>query len=63
MSLASGHQGVPLEGEELAKQEKDFMGNRNGVVRLIPDRWIFTASFMKFADNLYNFKVLNLQYY
>lgn len=56
MSLASGHKVVPLEGEELAKQKKDFIGYKSGLVRLNPERWLFTTAFLKYGDKYYNFK-------
>ncbi|KAK7076217.1 Sulfotransferase (sult) [Halocaridina rubra] len=54
----SGHEVVPLEGEELARQEKDFTGYVDlGMVRFQPGRWLFPSSFTRFADKIYNFKV------
>ena len=57
MSFASGHKGVLLEGEELAKQMKDWKGYPQGLVRFTPGRWLFPAAYKKYADNYYNFKV------
>lgn len=57
MSLASGHELVPLEGKELARQEKDWQGYTEGLVRLLPGRWLFPATFKTFADKYYNFEI------
>lgn len=57
MSLDSGHEATPLEGEELAQQKKDFIGYKDGLVRLNPGRWLFPPNFIKFANGLFNFKV------
>lgn len=57
MSLASGHELVPLEGKELERQERDWRGYTEGMVRLTPGRWLFPATFKDFADKYYNFEV------
>ncbi|KAG7158741.1 Sulfotransferase 1C4-like 4 [Homarus americanus] len=57
MSLASGHNLVSLEGEELARQERDWQGYSEGIVRLHPGRWLFPSTFKRFADEYYNFKL------
>lgn len=57
MKLSSGHEVVPLEGEELARQERDFTGYTEGIVRLHPGNWIFPTPFTDYADRIYNFKV------
>lgn len=57
MRLASGHVAVQLEGEELAKIQRDFEGYSKGLVRLTPGRWVLPAPYTKFADKIYNTKV------
>lgn len=56
MRLASGHVAVQLEGEELAKIQRDFEGYSKGLVRLTPGRWVLPAPYTKFADKIYNTK-------
>ncbi|XP_071514793.1 sulfotransferase 1C4-like [Panulirus ornatus] len=56
MHLASGHTAEALQGEELERQERDFQGYTNGMVRLNPGRWLFPADYTSFADKLYRFK-------
>ncbi|XP_063605782.1 luciferin sulfotransferase-like [Penaeus indicus] len=56
MRLASGHVAVQLEGEELAKIQRDFEGYRKGLVRLTPGGWVLPAPYPKYADKLYNTK-------
>ncbi|ROT80799.1 estrogen sulfotransferase [Penaeus vannamei] len=56
MRLASGHVAVQLEGEELAKIQRDFGGFSKGLVRLTPGRWVLPAPYTKFADKIYNMK-------
>lgn len=57
MKLASGHEVTPLEGEELARQERDWTGYTEGMVRLYPGSWVFPAPFTDYADKIYNFEV------
>lgn len=58
MSVACGHDVVPLEGEELDRQEKDFTGHAdNGIIRLNPGRWLLLGPFTRYEKNIYNFKV------
>ncbi|XP_068242959.1 sulfotransferase 1C4-like [Palaemon carinicauda] len=56
MKLQSGHEVVPLEGHEREKQLKDFQGYTNGLIRLMPGRWLFPTRFQKVADRIYNFQ-------
>ncbi|KAK3863422.1 hypothetical protein Pcinc_030808 [Petrolisthes cinctipes] len=56
-SLASGHEVTHLEGEELARQEKDWEGYTEGLVRLTPGRWLFPTTFIQYADKYYHFKL------
>lgn len=57
MRLASGHTALSLVGEELEQQQKAFLGySPVGLVRLTPGRWLFPASYTKYADKLYNTK-------
>ncbi|KAK4315861.1 hypothetical protein Pmani_012943 [Petrolisthes manimaculis] len=55
-SLASGHEVTHLEGEELARQEKEWEGYTEGLVRLTPGRWLFPSTFIQYADKYYHFK-------
>ncbi|XP_063587053.1 sulfotransferase 1C4-like [Penaeus indicus] len=57
MKLASGHEVTPLEGEELARQERDWTGYTEGMVRLHPGSWVFPAPFTDYANKIYNFEV------
>lgn len=57
MKLASGHEVEVLEGEELAKQMKDFHGYTDGLVRLTPGRWLFPKPYLRFADKYFKFEV------
>ncbi|XP_045124442.1 sulfotransferase 1A1-like [Portunus trituberculatus] len=57
MDTASGHKMVRLEGEDLARQERDFKGYTEGMVRLTPGRWLFPAPFEKYADKYYKFEL------
>ncbi|KAG0721579.1 Sulfotransferase 1C4 [Chionoecetes opilio] len=57
MSLASGHEVKRLEGEELQRQEKDFQGYTEGMIRLMPGRWLFPSTFEQFADRYYKFEM------
>lgn len=56
MELPSGHTATPLEGEELAEQERVWRGMSHPLVRLTPGRWLYPPAFTKFADRIYNFK-------
>ncbi|XP_050736796.1 sulfotransferase 1B1-like isoform X3 [Eriocheir sinensis] len=56
MKLASGHEVEVLEGEELAKQMKDFHGYTDGLVRLTPGRWLFPKPYLRFADKYFKFE-------
>ncbi|KAK7082356.1 hypothetical protein SK128_011528, partial [Halocaridina rubra] len=56
MKLQSGHVLTALEGEELAKQNKDWEGYPEGLVRLSPGRWLFPTKYKLYADKFYNFK-------
>lgn len=56
MLLDSGHEATLLEGEELAQQQKDFQGYKQGLVRLNPGRWLYAARFTEVANKIYNFK-------
>ncbi|XP_071550986.1 sulfotransferase 1C4-like [Panulirus ornatus] len=56
MELASGHTVEELEGEELKRMERDFLGYTDGAVRIMPGRWFFPSAFVKFAENYYKFK-------
>ncbi|XP_037777972.1 sulfotransferase 1C4-like [Penaeus monodon] len=56
MRLASGHDAIQLEGEELAKVQRDFEGYSKGLVRLKPGGWVLPAPYPKYADKLYNTK-------
>ena len=57
MTSASGHKLEHLEGEELEKQERDWKGYTDGMVRLTPGRWLFPAAFEDYADKYYKFEV------
>lgn len=59
MLLNSGHEATLLEGGELAQQQRDFTGYKDGLVRFSPGGWLFTKKFTKFANGYYNFKVVN----
>ncbi|KAG0723681.1 Sulfotransferase 1C4 [Chionoecetes opilio] len=54
--LASGHNVEVLEGEELARQMRDWRGYKKGLVRLTPGPWVMPKGFLKFADKFYEFK-------
>lgn len=56
MELASGHQGLVLEGNEAENQKSNWKGYTNGLVRLQPGRWLYPADYTKFADKLFNFQ-------
>ena len=47
-----------LDGEELARQERDWKGYKRGLVRLTPGPWVFPKPFLNFADKYYKFQVL-----
>ncbi|XP_068243032.1 sulfotransferase 1A1-like [Palaemon carinicauda] len=62
--VASGHEVVPLEGDELCRQEKDFTGYADmGIVRFNPGSWLLVAPFTKFADKIYKFPVKSSDVY
>ncbi|XP_071550992.1 sulfotransferase 1E1-like [Panulirus ornatus] len=54
--LASGHTAEAMQGEELERQERDFKGYTNGLVRLNPGGWVLPSAYTKFADRLYRFE-------
>lgn len=56
MSSLSGHTLTRLEGEELERQERDWKGYTEGLVRLTPGRWLFPATFEQYADKYYKFE-------
>lgn len=56
MEFGSGHTAKALEGEEWERQQKDWKGYTNGLIRLEPGRWLFPTKFAKFADKYYKFK-------
>lgn len=56
MKLQSGHEVVPLEGAEKEKQQKDFQGYKESLIRLMPGRWLLPTGFQNFADRIYNFQ-------
>ncbi|KAK7081668.1 hypothetical protein SK128_014856 [Halocaridina rubra] len=58
MPLESGHDVVPLEGEELARQEKNFVGFTHGIARLTPGNWFLPMAYAQVADKIFNFKWL-----
>lgn len=57
MSTLSGHTMERLEGEELERQERDWKGYTEGLVRLTPGRWLFPSTFEEYADKYYKFEV------
>ena len=57
MVLGSGHEVVELEGEELERQKKDWKAYQDGLVRLMPGRWLFRKDYTKFADKYSTFEV------
>ncbi|XP_071533392.1 sulfotransferase 1A1-like [Panulirus ornatus] len=54
--LRSGHVVEPVSEEWLAKMEKIQKLYNHGMVRLIPDGWLYPTVFTNFADKIYNFK-------
>ncbi|KAG7158737.1 Sulfotransferase 1C4-like 3 [Homarus americanus] len=57
-SLLSGHKATPLEGEDLAQQDKNFIGFTHGLVRLTPGGWFLPSAYTNYADKIYNFQVV-----
>ncbi|XP_042240703.1 uncharacterized protein LOC121878510 [Homarus americanus] len=55
-SLLSGHKATPLEGEDLAQQDKNFIGFTHGLVRLTPGGWFLPSAYTNYADKIYNFQ-------
>nr|XP_053635630.1 uncharacterized protein LOC128690894 [Cherax quadricarinatus] len=51
---ASGHKCI--REETIFKLEEDWLGYRNGVVRLTPGRWLYPTAYTKFADKYFNLK-------
>ncbi|KAB7497970.1 hypothetical protein Anas_03173 [Armadillidium nasatum] len=56
MALKSGHRVVPLVFEEAQKQYEQFKAYKTGTIRLDPDGWFLTTSFISFGDKYYDFK-------
>ncbi|XP_064100273.1 sulfotransferase 1E1-like isoform X2 [Macrobrachium nipponense] len=56
MPLESGHEAAPLEGEELERQEKDYVGFNHGIARFTPGNWFLPTAFTQFANKIYNFE-------
>lgn len=56
MALSSGHEVEVLEGEELARQMRDWKGYKSGLIRLTPGPWIFPKPFLDFGDKYFKFK-------
>ncbi|KAL7645814.1 UNVERIFIED_CONTAM: hypothetical protein RMT77_002711 [Armadillidium vulgare] len=56
MALKSGHRVVPLAFEEAQKQYEQFKAYKTGTIRLDPDGWFFTTSFISFGDKYFDFK-------
>ncbi|XP_066943352.1 sulfotransferase 1C4-like [Macrobrachium rosenbergii] len=54
--LASGHLGRLLQGQEAEDQKRKWRGITSGLVRLHPDRWLYPADYLRFANSIYNFK-------
>ncbi|XP_076060464.1 sulfotransferase 1 family member D1-like [Oratosquilla oratoria] len=55
--LKSGHEVVPLEEEEQEEQKTLCLGYTEGMVRLQPGGWFYPTTFVKFADQIYDFKL------
>ncbi|XP_069192661.1 sulfotransferase 1E1-like isoform X2 [Procambarus clarkii] len=54
--LASGHEVEAMSEEWLAKMEKEQTLYNHGMVRLLPGGWLYPASYLEYADRIYNFK-------
>ncbi|RXG73691.1 hypothetical protein Avbf_01807 [Armadillidium vulgare] len=52
MALKSGHRVVPLAFEEAQKQYEQFKSYKTGTIRLDPDGWFFTTSFIIFRGQV-----------
>ncbi|XP_068242967.1 sulfotransferase 1A1-like [Palaemon carinicauda] len=57
MELASGHEVVPVEDEEMEKKRKDFAGFKGSWIRILPGGWFLPRKFLKFANRIYNFEI------
>ena len=49
-----------VEDQELEKYTQDFQGIKNGLVRVGPKGYLYPKGYMKFADKIYQFKVIIL---
>ncbi|XP_069944425.1 sulfotransferase 1A1 [Cherax quadricarinatus] len=54
--LASGHEVVHMSEEWLARMGQDQTLYNNGMVRLLPDGWLYPTLFTEYAERIYNFK-------
>ncbi|XP_042240620.1 sulfotransferase 1E1-like isoform X2 [Homarus americanus] len=54
--LRSGHEVVPMSEEWLTRLEKDQKMYKQGMIRLMPDGWLYPTAFINFADRIYNFE-------
>ena len=61
--LPSGHTIRHMQGEELLEQQRNFKGYDIGLMKLSPGGCVLPDSFRQFADDIYNFEVMNILIY
>lgn len=56
--LLTGHEVEPMSEEWLAKTAENHETFKHGVIRILPDGWLFPGTTPRFLNRLQNFKVI-----